>query len=831
MGILSPELLRIALRGQGWRGLLSVLAIAIGVALGQAVQAIHGAALGEMEQAARVLTGEADLVLRATHGGFEEALYPRIAALPEVAAASPVLELEARVEGRRGKLRVRGVDAFRVAELQPGALARELADPLDALRPDRLFLSPEAAHWLGVAAGDELALQSGLGWVRLRVAGLVDLPGARLGLMDIAGAQAAFGRLGRLSALELRLAPGVAPEAFAARLEGVLPAGVRAEAPEAGTARALAVTRAYRVNLNLLALVALFTGGLLVFSSQALAVVRRRAQFALLRALGLTRGQLLRLVLLDGAATGALGGALGVALGHGLATFLLGRIGADLGAAYFAAASPRLAFEPLAAGAFLLLGVGASLAGTLMPALECARAAPAQALHAGDEERAFARLPHPGRGLALMALGGAAALAPPVAELPLFGYAAIGLLLLGCIALLPRAAAAVFALLPRPRAPVAQLALLQLQGAPGQAAVSLAPLVASIALAAAMAIMVGSFRHSLIDWLERVLPADLYLRAGTAGDTGSFSLRQQAALAALPGMVRAEFGVSEPLSVEAGRPDLVLLAREIDPTAPGRSLPLVAPPRLPAPGETPAWVSEVAAGLYGWRVGDGVVLTLAGRPAPFVVAGIWRDYARGQGAVVIERRVHRALTGEEGANEAALWVAPGTSGNALREAVRRLLPAAAVEAALPAELRERSLALFDRTFAATYALEAVALAIGVAGLSASFAALVLARRREFGVLRHLGLRRRDIGGVLAAQGVLLAGLALAVGLALGWLLSLVLVHVVNRQSFHWSMELAMPWGALAAFSAALLLLAVATAFVSGGQAMRREAVLVVKEDW
>lgn len=829
--LFSFELMRIAMAGQGGRRVVSILAIAVGIALGYAVQLIHAVAVGEMEQAARSLAGEADLMVQSAHGGMDEALYARVAAQPEVATASPVLELEVKIPGRPERLKLLGLDAFRAAEIQPAFVARKVSDPLDTLRPDRVFLNPAAADWLGAQVGDDVVLQTGLEMLRLRVGGVLDLPGPRLAVMDIAGAQAAFGRLGRISRLDLRLAAGVDSARFAQQLGGVLPPGVWAETPEAPAVRATGFTRAYRVNLNVLALVALFTGGLLVFSSQALAVVRRRAQLALLRALGLTRRQLVALLLTEGALVGAAGAGIGILLGYLLAVVVLKTVGADLGATYFRGIEPALAVEPLAAAAFFMLGIAAALAGSVLPALESARAAPAWALHAGDEERAFARLPSPWRGVLLMAAGLLVTQAPPVAGLPLFGYAAVGLLLVGCIALLPRAAAAVFRALPLPRPLVAQLAVLQLRGAPGQASVSLAPLVASVALAAAMAIMVGSFRHSLVDWLDRVLPAELYLRAGAAGDTAFFSPAAQAELAALPGVRRIEFVRSDTLLLTPARPRIVLLARDIDRAAPGRTLPLAGPSIVARAGEAPVWVSEVAAGLHGWRVGDTLELPLAGRPIRFVVAGIWRDYARTQGAIVVERRVYAELTGDEKANDAALWLAPGASMEEVRRSAGKTLPEGSVEAMLPGELRRISLALFDRTFAATYALEAVAVAVGLAGLSASFAALVLARRREFGALRHLGLKRREIGAMLAIQGALLAGVALLVGMALGWVVSLILIHVVNRQSFHWSMDLFIPWSGLAGFALAVLALAALTALASGRQAMRREAVLAVKEDW
>ena len=236
--------------------------------------------------------------------------------------------------------------------------------------------------------------------------------------------------------------------------------------------------------------------------------------------------------------------------------------------------------------------------------------------------------------------------------------------------------------------------------------------------------------------------------------------------------------------------------------------------------------------LYGYRVGKIVELPLAGKLRRFTVAGIWRDYARQHGSVIIPRELYLAYTDDRKANDVALYLAPGASPAAVMRAIRASIPGAAnVEYGAPAEIRARSLKVFDRTFAVTYALEAVAVLIGLFGLSSSFGALVLARSREFGMLRHVGMTRRQIGAMLATEGALVSSLGLALGLALGWVISLVLIHVVNRQSFHWSMELHPPWGLLTLLAAALLLLAMFTALASGRRALGVDVVRAVREDW
>ncbi|HTS24032.1 MAG TPA: FtsX-like permease family protein [Casimicrobiaceae bacterium] len=815
------------------RAALAVLAIALGVALGYAIQLITRSAVNELAQSVQTLSGQADLQLRGARSGFDEGLYATVARLPEVAAASPIIEVDARLAGRDDTLAIVGIDALRAAAVEP-ALVADAGDRLDLLRSDTLFLSPSAAQWLASERGAALSFQRGLGEVRLRVAGELSASSRRrFAVMDIAGAQSAFDRRGVLTRIDLRLEPGVDVAAFRERLQRSLPAGVAVDRPEANLAAGASVSRSYRVNLNVLALVALFTGGLLVFSTQALAIVRRRTQLALLRVLGMRRRRLLAWLVAEGAAIGAVGSALGLPAGYFLAAAAVRVIGPDLGSGYFRGVAPELEVAPPALMLCFALGVAAALLGSLVPAIEAARAAPAQALKPGDEERAFSRLRPIWPGIAAIAAGGAVALLPPIAELPLFGYLAIALLLAGTLLLMPVMSAWTFAAAPAPLAPAPRLALLQLRGAPGQAAVSLAAIVASMSLMISMAIMVVSFRDALDAWLEHVLPADLYVRASAGGDTGYLSQGDQARIAALPGVRRAEFLREQQLLLEPSRPRIFLLARSLDESAPQERLPLVtAPQTLPAGAAPPIWANEAMADLYGFTPGKTVTLPIAEKPREFTVAGIWRDYARPQGAVVIERGRYIALTGDRSASGAALWLAPGAKIDDISRALVRSLPGGEqLDIAGPGEIREFSLRIFDRTFAVTYALELAAVAIGLLGLSSSFGALVLARRREFGVLRHLGMTRRQIGAMLATEGLAVSGLGLAIGLALGFAISLVLVHVVNRQSFHWGMTISVPWIALAATAAAVLALATATAWLSGRRTMSEGVVRAVKEDW
>jgi putative ABC transport system permease protein len=433
----------------------------------------------------------------------------------------------------------------------------------------------------------------------------------------------------------------------------------------------------------------------------------------------------------------------------------------------------------------------------------------------------------------LLATGAAMTALPPVAGLPVFGYLSIASLLVGTLLLLPRAASVVLSRVRATRSVPGMLAVAQLRGAPGQAGVSLATIVASVSLMVSMAIMVASFRQSLDDWLVRVLPADAYLRAASAGDTAFLSAGEQKTIASLPGIARIAFLRTQSVVLDPSRPRVALLARDLPQDDPGAALPLVGDTYAPrADDPPPAWVSEALADLMQLRPGARIEVPIGPSARTFVVAGVWRDYARQQGAIVIARPVYVAMTGDDTATDVAIWLAGGTTLAQLRERIEAALPGSGrLALATPGEIRAISLRIFDRTFAVTYALLAVAILIGLTGLSSSFGALVLARRREFGMLRHLGMTRRQIAAMLATEGFVVSAIGLAIGLALGFAMSVILVHVVNRQSFHWGMEIHVPWISLAALIAVLLVAAVATTVASARQAMSGDVVRAVREDW
>jgi putative ABC transport system permease protein len=895
-----------------WRSAAAVVAITLGVALAFAVHLINASALSEFSSAVRAVNGQPDLELRAASGNLDENIYARVAQHPSIDLASPVLEISTYAldsQGNKLPVKVLGLDALVAANMSPALMpvsmpvsgsvlsavpapeALSSGAPSAAPMPSDNQASGDArfamfsanttfvnaaARSLLIRAGNSakpdaaatLSLVTGLRSAQVAVAGSVAAGGSALAVMDIAAAQDLFNLQGQISRIDLRLAPGSDKTALIKEL--ALPAGVQAQAPGDAQQRIGNLSRAYRVNMTVLALVALFTGAFLVFSVLSLSVAKRAQQMALLGVLGLTARQRLQLVLAEAAALGVVGSALGIALGTALAALAMRLLGGDLGGGYFAGVAPSLQWGPVAALVYAALGVAAALVGAWWPARAAQRLPLAQTL------KGLGAAAQRGKGVLIagffVAAGALLVWTPAVFGIPLGAYAAIGALLVGGIGLLPPLVALAYDRIA-PYVATRALPMLAIERARRvreTAAVSVSGVVAALSLAVALTVMVASFRNSVMQWLDVVLPAPLYVRTATssaAGQVLNFSSAQVQAIGKLPGVARVSGLRTVQLQLDPAQPSVMLVARPLD--NPTVDLPMVGSTALPnasvPAGAVPIYVSEAMVDLYGAKLGavfqsnmpivqvftaQAAIKSIA--PSSYYVAGIWRDYARQFGAIAIDQTAYVRITGDDRVNDLAVWPADGADPRAVQTAISNYIgsqwagpaestPSTAgtervditklVEFASAREIREMSLRIFDRSFAVTYWLQAVAIAIGLFGVAASFSAQVLARRKEFGLLAHLGLTRRQILQVVASEGAAWTAIGAVAGCALGLLVSGILVHVVNPQSFHWTMDLTVPWLRLALLCCAVIAAGTVTAWLAGRAAAGHDAVLAVKEDW
>ncbi len=864
-GRVALGLLGIELLAQAGRFTLAVGSVAVGVGLALAIHLVNQSALQEFSRALAVVNGQAQSQILPNRGdAIDESVYEHILNDPELAgllrSMSPMIEWSTELtvssesvpvsaqNQRLESVRVLAIDPFRAAGVSPQLMPLPAAE-LDQngaagsllFADNSVFLSSALARMLDIKPGAIIALGRGREARRFRYAGGVPGAGGEqlLAVMDIGVAQWQLGWLGRLSRIDLVWAESIDTKLARSQMLAKLGPAVRLLDPEVSGQQISNLSRAYRVNLTVLSLVATFTGGFLVWTSLSAAIAKQTRSMAVLGILGMARSGLSKLVLSVGLLLGLAGATLGALLGIGLARLLLLSIGSDLGAGYFSGSGFALDLGVISIAPFFLLGVLTALAGAWGPARRASQLSFAQALRgvqAGD--RADARwVP-----LGLFGLGAALLLAPAIAGLPLAAYVAIACWLLAgiqCTGSLLQVCSKLIARFERPlaRFPLLWLAAQRSLGdrlSAAQSARSAAAVVASFALACAMATMVYSFRSSVADWLTRVLPADLYARSGQQAGEGRLSTEQQARIRSLAGIDRVEFIRSVQLSFAEDLPSITLLARPLGLSDVATQLPLTGEIVAAPPGQLAIYASETAAALHRLRPGSTLLLpSLGDGRQRFFVSAIWRDYARQNGAIVIDLDAYQQLTNDLSINELAIWTRDGVAAESIvsqsRQAIRPDL--SHLQWRTAGELRKLSLQVFDRSFALTYVLEAIAILVALLGVTASFGAQTLARLREFAVSRYLGLSRSDVLRQLSAESLFVLGIAVFWGLIIGLAIAAVLIFRVNPQSFHWTMEMRIPSWELLCAGLVLIVFGSAAAVLTAQRVMAPRLQQSLKDDW
>jgi putative ABC transport system permease protein len=807
------------LRSGALRSLVTLLAVALGVAIGLAIDLANATAVASFASSVNVVSNKVNLQVLGVGGGFDERTILRVQQVAGISYAGPTIEDELTVGAKPGRpfsgetLRVLGVDMLRplpgaAAEpaASPGAVAAESADPWTLVNGHGAFVSAATARRLGWRRGETVRAVAGDRDVTLRVAGII-APGtvgidSSVVFVDIATAQEIFGKIGSLDRIDLVADPSRLA-AVERAVGSVIPPGARVIRPKTRTDEIARMLQSFRLNLAALAYVALLVGMYLIYNTVAISVVQRRPEIGTVRALGATRGAVFRTFVAEGALVGVLGSACGLALGAALASLSVAAVSNTVDILYVASHADRVAYDPVLFAKAFTLGVLASIVAAAFPALDAASTLPAITLRARGFER---RRP---RFAVRTAVAGCISLAlaipctriPAIDGIPLFGYLAGLLIIFGgslcaplAVAALARAGTTLAA-----RRPALGLAAANFAGAPLRTSVAVAAVMIAIGMTVAVAVLVASFRITVIAWADETLRADLFVRPvglADASDDARFSRGVAERVAAVKGVAQVEtlrevelpfrgrltsLGATDLSSIAEHRP--LRLLGGADATALARSL----------PGTTNLLASEPFATKFGVGPGDRVMLPTPSGPTTFTVAAVYNDYSSDSGVVLLDTRTYRRLFHDDSVNSIAVYARPGTDLERLRGAILRALAPLRVDVATNRELRDLVVHVFDRTFAITYALDVIAIVIAVMGVVSTLFALVLERRVEFGLLRYLGV---TVGGVRSivlteAAGIGLLGGLLGVGV--GMLLALLLIFVINRQAFGWLIELHVPW--------------------------------------
>jgi putative ABC transport system permease protein len=556
--------------------------------------------------------------------------------------------------------------------------------------------------------------------------------------------------------------------------------------------------RAFRWNLRVLSYISLVVGAFLIYNTIAIGVVRRRAEIGILRALGAPRRAVFTLFLAEALTLGLLGAAAGIGIGRALAGLLLTMVSSTVNALFTTSRPAPVHLTGVEVIVALAAGALAAVLSAFGPAREAAEAHPTEAMSRGaHEHRSRIRWR---RGLLWAAcfglLAAAAAQLGPVSGFPLFGYVAAFLSIGAATAAAPALVTAA-ARASRGRTWESlqwKLAGRSLSGSLGRTSVVVAALATAIAMMASVGIMVGSFRETVRVWLDVQLRADLFVRAAATGAPGS----QQPLPPDVPALLRstpgvAQVGVLHSTELTYRGERATIGGGDVEPLRQNGGLRFLAGEDRDAIlrsliGQDRAIISEPFATKFHLRPGDPLTLDLGTHRVTFPVAGIYYDYSSSQGWVIVDRPTLLRYLPDLPAASASVYLAPGADLNTVHAAIERRLAADSVFVEPNRELRRISMEIFDRTFAITWALEAVAILVAMLGAANALLAMALDRRRELALLRYLGASRPQVRGMILAEAAWIGLLSTTLGLALGVVLSLLLVLVVNKQSFGWSIQ-------------------------------------------
>ncbi len=828
---MTPLLWRSGLRHHlrhRWQLLLSLLGITLGVAVVIAVDITNNSARRAFELSVERVAGRATHQIVGGPLGLDQEHYVRLRR-EGLRPAAPVVEGYVSVDGRTFQLL--GLDPFAEAPFRDQLAVGGTLDLTAMLtRPGTVALGAETAKQLGVAPGDPLPVQVGGRPTTLHVASLLqpadDLERravAGLMLADIATAQEVLAMAGRLSRIDLILAH----EKDAQALRQRLPPPLTLERSESRSGVMAQMTRAFAINLTALSLLALLVGLFLIYNTMSFSVVQRRPLFATLRALGTGRADLFQLVLAEALLLGILGSVLGALLGMALAEGLVRLVTRTINDLYFVLNVTGVFLSPLDFLKGALLGVGGAAVAAAAPAWDATRSPPRLVWTRSHEEtrgrRALPAITAAGLATCLV---GALLLVPPNGGL-LAGFGALFVLIVGFALLVPATTWLLLRALEgsvgRWLATPGRLALRGVRATLSRTAVAIAALAVAVSVGVGMGILVDSFRDAVRHWLEYTLRADIYI-----SPPAPVAARHSAPLH--PGVmerVRATPGVSHLATyraVEVASPSgpVQLQAVGLAPESrAGYRFAAGEPARIwPAFAAGAVLISEPFAFRHDLAVGDHLTLSTERGLHSFPVAGIFYDYESDRGIVEIARAVYERHFDDAAVTGLGVYLTPEAAVEPVLEALHgRLNDLQNLRIRSSRDLRSASLAIFDRTFTITEVLRLLAVLVAFAGVFSALMALQLERSREFAILRATGMTPRELSRLITGQSGLMGLVAGLLALPLGILLAVVLIEVINRRAFGWSLDPTVDPTVLAQG----LLLAVVAALLAGWYPARRLA--------
>jgi putative ABC transport system permease protein len=809
---------------------LNIASVALGVAVYLAIQIANHSANRAFAATVDVVAGKAQLEITAPASGLADDIFPLVRRQPGIAAATPLVRGLITLPDFPGEyLELLGIDIFSdgpfrtfdvadfdvvAAPLSRGVGANAATERRGYSfniqgwlgRGDSIAVSDEFAQRHHLRKGDSVRVQINGATHSLRIDFILRTRGAALpsqfAAMDIGWAQEFLQRRGKIDAMQLRLTDPAEREKVIAQLRALLPVDGIVAAPLQRGEQVEKMLSSFQLNLTAMSLVSLLVGVFLIYNTVSASVARRRHEIGILRSLGVTCGEVRTLFFAEAVLIGIFGSALGVLAGLLLARMLVGTVSETISSLYVLIQVRQISTELWMFVAAFGIGMVSVIVGAWLPAQQAARMDPIRALTSGVAAEQSARLSHTwfwSGAICLLVsilLGWLALATGP----PWFGFIAAFFVLAGFALFAPIIATAFSLFLGRLTAIEIKLADTNLSRALGKNSVTIAALACAVAMTVSVGVMVFSFRQTVKVWIDETLIADLFIAPASNEIVGPFSFIPPEALPfveQLPGVEAVDTFREVELPFRAGTIALAVVRgterrRFHFLQGDGQSI------LRRFQSEQCVLVSESFARRHRVHEGDALQFPTPTGIQQFIIAGVFYDYARDQGVVFMSGKNFVRFWKDDRINSIAIYLGKNGNADAVRQAFRAKFGQVGEFAFYPnRDLRERIFEIFDQTFAVTYVLRSIAVIVAVVGIFFTLTTLVTERTRELAILRAIGASAGQIRRLLLWESAMIGVLASALGLAAGICLSFVLTSVINRAFFGWTIQMALPWLALA----------------------------------
>jgi putative ABC transport system permease protein len=823
------------------RTFLTVAGIALGVAVMLAINLANGTALSRFRESIDLVAGRSNLqIISKSAPEMDESVLRQIEPLREQVKFTPVIDENAVVPGANSDLvEVLGVDMFADPEFRPFSIGGNHSggNGVSIFNRDAVYVGSKFAERHSLKVGDRFEVLVNDRAESLQVAGVIGYngPGRAFGgnllVMDIGSAQDVFNMSGKISRIDL-IVPGDVFDVTTRTLNTVLPQSLSADRPERRGQQVEKMIASFQYNLAALSLIALLVGMFLIYNTMSITVIRKRAEIGILRALGMSKRTIFAAFTMQALMMGTVGSMLGLLLGYAFSRGAVKAVGSTVQALYVDQPPADVVITPATLGIAFLAGLLISLIAALGPVWEAMSVQPAEATRRASYElrvvggaKWFALL-----GVALLLVAWMCAGMPALHGFPVFGYISAALTIFGVAFLMPILLSGTMQLL-RPLLPglfrsEGKLALLGLKATLGRTSVAVASLMLGIAMMISLAIMIGSFRQTVIVWVNQTLKADLYVspQVRQKSNKGRISADIVERIKHVDGVADTDAFVETMIEYKGaptnlGAGDAAVLARRGNLLFVDGKNSFDVMNRLDH--EDACVVTESFAIRNGIHAGDTIEIPTPKKLLKLVVAGVYYDYASDLGYIIISRRVWHEYFPDYYSTTVAVYADPNTDVELVRG---RILVAIGEQTRLNVrtnrDLRVEILRIFDNTFAITYALHAIAISVAILGVMNALFALTYESRREFAILSYVGASIQQLRKIVLIQAALLGLLGNVFGLVVGFVLSLLLINVINKQSFGWTVQLFMPMDFIIESSLLVLFFALLSGLIPARVAVR-----------